>query len=521
MSHDELARLELLAAVDRLVDRMDGWVDRAPHWAPAEACRALVRRLAERAAALRMRVDAPLVVATLGGTGSGKSSLVNAVVGAEVTEAGRSRPTTLRPVVISRPDVTPETLGIERASVDWRPRDLLALRDLVLIDCPDPDTTEASDASVATTNLARLRAILPKCDVLLVTSTQQKYRSARVADELTAAAPGARLVFVQTHADTDDDIRDDWRPMLEKWSMERGDRVGTENSPSDARAPISIFFVDLPRALADSLAGRPPQPEFTGLMDLLTHQMAGAASHRIRRANFLELTAETLQTCRRKIEPAMPAVWELQNAVDEQRGRLAAQQAGRMQAELTANRRLWENRLLARAAARWGLSPFSLVLRVYQGLGSLVSGALLYRARTPAQMALWGAMEGARTWRARQQRHAAVGVDLGGFDSVELRKAVVIVEGHWKDAGFDPAMGQWSTVASEAEASAAGFIGRVAGDLDALVTRLAQRHTGWFTRFFYESLLLAMFGFVLYRLGRNFFYDSWLARPLQPMYGLE
>ncbi|MEN6407915.1 MAG: GTPase [Thermoguttaceae bacterium] len=522
MPHDELARLELLAAVDRLVDRMNGWVDRAPHWMPAEACRALVRRLAERAAALRVRVDAPLVVATLGGTGTGKSSLVNAIVGAEVAQTGRSRPTTLRPVVISRSDVTPEMLGIERASVEWRPRDLPALHDMVLVDCPDPDTTEASEAAVAATNLARLRAILPKCDVLLVTSTQQKYRSVRVADELAAAAPGARLVFLQTHADTDDDIRDDWRKMLEKWGnkgeRETGDRPPLVSSP---QFPFSIFYVDLPRVLADSLAGRSPQPEFAGLMDLLIRQMAGAAGHRIRRANFLELTAETLQACRRKIEPAMPAVRELQNAVDEQRGRIAAQLADRMQAELVANRRSWENRLLARAAARWGLSPFSLVLRVYQGLGGLVSGALLYRARTPAQVAIWGAMEGARTWRSHQKQRTTVGLSVEGFDSAELRKATVIVEGHLADAGFDRAAGQWNTVAPEAEASARGFVGRVAGELDALVGRLAERHTGWFTRLRYELLLLAMLGLVLYRLGKNFFYDSWLAEPVRPVFGLE
>ena len=52
--------------------------------------------------------------------------------------------------------------------------------------------------------------------MLLVTATQQKYRSARVADELAAAARGTRLVFVQTHADTDDDIREDWRAVLRK-----------------------------------------------------------------------------------------------------------------------------------------------------------------------------------------------------------------------------------------------------------------------------------------------------------------
>ena len=69
--------------------------------------------------------------------------------------------------------------------------------------------------SPLSSNLARLRAILPHCDVLLVTATQQKYRSARVADELAAAARGAHLVFVQTHADLDADIRDDWRRVLE------------------------------------------------------------------------------------------------------------------------------------------------------------------------------------------------------------------------------------------------------------------------------------------------------------------
>src|SRR5271155_1122808 len=47
------------------------------------------------------------------------------------------------------------------------------------------------------------------------TTTQQKYRSARVAEELAAAAPGARLVFVQTHADQDADIRNDWRQTLD------------------------------------------------------------------------------------------------------------------------------------------------------------------------------------------------------------------------------------------------------------------------------------------------------------------
>jgi hypothetical protein len=204
---------------------------------------------------------------------------------------------------------------------------------------------------------------------------------------------------------------------------------------------------------------------------------------------------------------------------------LAAQIAGEMRAELVASRRQWENRLLGRAASRWGLSPFALVLRVYQGIGGLLAGALLYRARTPAQMALWGALEGMRTWRkTRQTRQADRGVDrvaAGGWNAAELRKATIIVEGYVAEAGLDRSAAHWNTVAPEAEAAAAGFVARLSSELESLVAQLAQCHTGWFTRWRYEILLLAMLGMLLYRLGKNFFYDSWLAKPPAPVYGLE
>ena len=175
---------------------------------------AVASRLLTRVDNLRTRLEAPLVIATLGGTGTGKSELVHALAGAEVVHSGRNRPTTLCPTMICRPGLRPETLGIDPGEVELVERDLPTLAQLVLIDCPDPDTSDRPIAPDASSPLARLRRILPYCDVLLVTTTQQKYRSARVADELAAAAPGARTVFVQTHADQDADIRDDWRRVL-------------------------------------------------------------------------------------------------------------------------------------------------------------------------------------------------------------------------------------------------------------------------------------------------------------------
>lgn len=490
-----LSQLELLAEVDALTAELLAWADRAPDWPAARQCQALMRRLAQRSNSMRIRLDAPLVVATLGGTGTGKSSLVNALVGSEVTTAGHLRPTTRKPVLICHPRITPEQLEIDRDKVELVERDLPALTDLVLLDCPDPDSAE--DATPGS-NLAMLRDLLPHCDVLLVTATQQKYDSARVAQELVAAAPGTRLVFVQTHADSDEDIRDDWRRVL----------------TADFAAG-QMFFVDSLSALADARAGIQPRGEFGRLVDFLTRELAGAAAKRIRRANFLDLVENTLTTCREQVDAAMPAIEQLEAGLTAQRQRLAQRLSGQMRSELLTSRRPWENRLLGEVASAWGFSPFSCLLRMYQGLGGLLSGAALWRARNPAQMALWGVWEAGRRWHAgrqtRQADNAASRAVTFSWEETELRTAAMIVEGYAAEACLKRDETQLAVVEREAAQAGANFVRQAAADVQTLLGRLARRHTGWFTRWRYEILLLAMLGLLLYRFGKNFFYDSWLA----------
>lgn len=507
MPEHELAHLTLLAEVDTLLAELQTWADQAPDWSPARSCQALVRRLVARADTLKVRLEAPLVVATLGGTGTGKSTLINALAGDDVTDAGRQRPTTRQPILICRPGITPELLGISAASVHVVQRELPALRDLVLVDCPDPDTTEEVEAD-AGTNLARLRDILPHCDVLLVASTQQKYRSSRVLDELAAAAAGVHLVFVQTHADVDPDIRDDWRQAL-------GEHYATGE----------MFYVDSPAALADARRNIQPHGEFARLVDLLTRQLAGSAGHRIRRANFLDLCRATLAACRELVERDQATLAQVDTAILEQRTKLAQRLAERMRDELAACRRQWEGRLVGEVASRWGFSPFALVLRAYQGLGALATSAALLRARTPAQLALWGAIEGGRRFQRRrkdkQADQSVVRASSWSFDAADLRTAAIIMDGYAAEAGLKRDEARADQVLKQADAAAQGFMSSASGQVQSLVGRLANRHTGWFTRGRYELLLVGMLGLLLFRLGWNFFYSSWWAPQPEPLYDLK
>lgn len=505
MTSPELSQLELLAEVDGLLSELSRWAQSAPDWSAARTSAALVKRLSERAAALRVRMEAPLVVATLGGTGTGKSTLVNALVGAEVSAASRERPTTRRPVLICRPDLQPEMLGIDAESVHVERRDLPMLAHLVLVDCPDPDTTEAPDDG---TNLAQLRALLPHCDVLLITATQQKYRSARVLGELAKAAPGARLVFVQTHADQTDDIRGDWRDVL-----------------AEEYAPGDIFFVDSLAALADARAGIEPRGDFGRLVDLLTRELAGAAAARIRRANFLDLVEATLAACRDKLDASLPAIHQLETALAEQRTRLSARLIESLRDELLKSQRTWESRLLAEVASRWGFSPFSLLLRAYQGLGGLMSSAMLYRVRSAAQVAIWGVMESGRRLnelrKSRTADAAAARAVAWSWDAGELRTASIIVDGYASEAGLTHHTASDRQLIRQAEEAAAAFVAAASGQVQQVIRTAAGRHTGWFTRLRYELLLAAMLGVLLYRCGKNFFWDSWLAPNPQPVYGTD
>src|SRR3954468_7357116 len=132
MHAEDPAPLRLLARLDALRGWAPGWARQPVTWEPLRPAQTLISHLLERLEPLRIRWEAPLIVATFGGTGTGKSSLVNALVGEEVTPRGKHRPTPRRPILLTHPETALPACHIPLERVDLVRSQLPLLRDIIL-----------------------------------------------------------------------------------------------------------------------------------------------------------------------------------------------------------------------------------------------------------------------------------------------------------------------------------------------------------------------------------------------------
>jgi len=147
------------------------------------AARSIVVKVRERTAL----VGGHTVVALAGATGSGKSTLFNALVGSNVATVGARRPTTSTPSaatwgpepvgelldwlqVSTRHDVTPDSAPPVVGSLDG----------LVLLDLPDFDSREVA-------NRAEAERVLGLVDLFVWVTDPQKYADSRLHDDYVAA----------------------------------------------------------------------------------------------------------------------------------------------------------------------------------------------------------------------------------------------------------------------------------------------------------------------------------------------
>lgn len=114
-------------------------------------------------------VDRPLLVIMLmGGTGVGKSTLMNALAGGLVALATFTRPTTRDPVVYYHESVKPDKLDPALRHCRLASHDRPALEHKVIVDTPDLDSTELL-------NREKLMEVLPVADIVLYVGSQEKY----------------------------------------------------------------------------------------------------------------------------------------------------------------------------------------------------------------------------------------------------------------------------------------------------------------------------------------------------------
>ncbi len=166
------------------------------------------------------------VLALAGGTGAGKSSLLNALAGKEVSPAGPLRPVTREPVAWVPADAAGELgpllrwVGVRQVVVHHDPR----FADLCLLDLPDYDSVERS-------HRATVDQLLPRVDAVCWVLDPEKYNDRVLHEDYLRplAHHAERAVFV----------------------VNRRDVIGGPEQ-------VAALTADLGRSLAaDGIAGRP------------------------------------------------------------------------------------------------------------------------------------------------------------------------------------------------------------------------------------------------------------------------
>lgn len=155
--------------------------------------------IAAACTSLRLRLDYPedvLIAALAGGTGSGKSSLLNAMAGDDKAEIGGIRPTTEEPLALVPEDRLQALSGYLRdlgvasiTSADLGDR-------LCVIDLPDTDSVELD-------HRLQVDALLGRIDVVVWVVDPEKYRDAALHHRYLAplAGYGSQFVFVMNQID--------------------------------------------------------------------------------------------------------------------------------------------------------------------------------------------------------------------------------------------------------------------------------------------------------------------------------
>ena len=130
----------------------------------------------------------PAIVVVAGSTGSGKSTVVNALLGEQLTPSGVLRPTTKTPYLFHHPLDTQVLTAVERRATVMASE--AVPRGLAIVDSPDLDSVRGENREVA-------RELLDAADLWIFVTTAARYGDAVPWEALRAGAErGASIAIV-------------------------------------------------------------------------------------------------------------------------------------------------------------------------------------------------------------------------------------------------------------------------------------------------------------------------------------
>ncbi|WP_338676717.1 GTPase [Streptomyces sp. SCSIO 30461] len=200
-------------------------------------------RVLDEAVARQRLSSEHTVVAIAGATGSGKSTLFNALAGVPVSETGLRRPTTSAPISLTWSDGAGELLDRLAIPGRLRRRPLAggsgdeALQGLVLVDLPDHD-------SALTAHRDQVDRVLRLVDAVIWVVDPEKYADAALHERyLRPLAGHAEVSFVVLNqidrlpGEAADQVLDDLRRLLD----EDGMAVGEHGEPGATVLALSAL----------------------------------------------------------------------------------------------------------------------------------------------------------------------------------------------------------------------------------------------------------------------------------------
>ncbi len=239
-----------MADLAELLDTFDRLVAAAAIVDPEAA--AVAGEVARRERRRRGYLGETVVVALAGGTGSGKSSLINALAGEDVAVTGPRRPTTSEPLAWIPANPEP---GLVRLLDDMGVRERVGHDDLpwlAVIDLPDTD-------SVAEAHRRLVERMLPEVDAVVWVMDPEKYQDRALHEDYLEplSAHGSRFLFVLNQLDRVHEpdrpvLLDDLRTSLRSDGIEWAVVIGTAADPA-AGPPWGIDeLIDSLRSLGEA-----------------------------------------------------------------------------------------------------------------------------------------------------------------------------------------------------------------------------------------------------------------------------